>query len=330
MGMRGLHRLLLAGAAALWASAASAQMISLPPSKLIDRMTPPQAERGVPDYDPDMLAAKLGGTVRVELVFSAPDSEPVMRLLSESVDAVLVESVRRHVRILRVPCQPEGAEPARLVQEYVFRPDDGRKVLAFPLEDQAALELRRQAACLTRIVPGRIPEYPERARRLGQEGNFLVRLRFASPTLPPEFSFLAGPAHPALRDALTEFAAGYRLPCQAGEPREIDQLYQYRFHDGDRTVIKDLTLPQFLGSAASMPLPAEFDLTTMGCPFDVRITHYQPYKRNIVQQVETSRPERRSFLDWLSHIPLRLSTSQTLAVMGDTFTVRVPCSKLAL
>lgn len=328
--MGGPRRLLLAWTAALWASAASAQLISLPPSKLIDCMTPPQAERGLPEYDPAMLAAKLGGTVRVELVFAAPDREPVVRLLSESVDIAFVESVRRHVRQLRVPCQPVGAEPARLVQDYVFRPDDGRKVLAFPPEDQAAIELSRQAACLTRIVPGPGPEYPERALRLGQDGNFLVRMRFASPTTPPELSFVAGPAHRALRDALTEFVAGYRLPCQAGEPREIDLQFTFRFQDGARTVIKDMTLTQFLGNAASMPLPAEFDLTTMGCPFEVRVTHYLPYRRNIVGQVETARTERRAFLDWLSRIPLRLSPSQSLAVLGDSFTVSVPCAKLAL
>ena len=219
--MGGPRRLLLAWTAVLWASAASAQLISLPPSTLIGCMTPPPAGRGLPEHDPALMAAQVGGTVRAELVLTAPDREPVVRLLGESVDAALVESVRRPVRQLRVP-------------------------------------------------------------------------------------------------------------CQAGEPREIDPEFSARIQGAPRTVIQDMTPTQFLGNAASMPRPAEFDLTTMGCPFELRITHYLPCKRNIVGRVETARPERRVVLDWLSRIPLRLTPSETLAVLGDSFTVSVPVAKLAL
>ncbi|MDH4050363.1 MAG: hypothetical protein OEU93_02220 [Rubrivivax sp.] len=89
-------------------------------------MQPPETERGLPAWSEDLIKRKDGGVVRVELVFAAPGRAPEVRVLSQGRFDELVAAVRDHVDKLRVPCLPAGAEPARIVQAYVFRPDDGR------------------------------------------------------------------------------------------------------------------------------------------------------------------------------------------------------------
>lgn len=325
--MRAALLVLLGG---LWAVEASAQLVTVPASQAIACMTPPEAERGVPDYPAELLQAKVDGTVRVELVFAAPDAAPEVRVLDQSsAGQALVDAVRRHVARLRVPCLPAGAQPARIAQDYVFRPDDGRRVAALAPEDLDDPGRHRLAACLTRIA-GPALEYPERALRDNQEGNYLVRMRFTNAASPPEMQFLAGPMHAPLRQALKDVVAAYRLPCLDKGPVDLELIYSFRIDGNPRAVLKDMRLTQMLGSAAKMPLPASFDFNTMGCPFDLRVTHRQPHAPHVVKQLEPAHPGRRSFIDWLSRVELKLSGAQALAVLGDTFTVSVPCAKLDL
>jgi hypothetical protein len=329
-GRRLLLVLLLVLMTALGMAQAGAQQLVLPPSDALACMTPPQAARGLPEYPADHLAAKYGDTVRVELVFTSADAGPTVRALDERGKDAFYDAVLAHVRQLRVPCHPAGAEPTRIVLAYVFRPDDGRPVVALPPRDLATAERDQQAACLMRIVPDQHPEYPHTALRKDHEGKFLVHLRFADPAQPPEVRFTAGPPHKSLRDTISAFAAGYRLPCLSGAPKTIGALYDFRIDGNPRTVIEDMTLRRLLGAAASMPLPARFDFTTMACPFDLRISYFRPHARNGVQQVGVDDPQRHAFLHWLSELTLRLTPEQALQVMGDTFTVSVPCAKLDL
>jgi hypothetical protein len=202
-------------------------------------------------------------------------------------------------------------------------------VAALVPEDLDQPARHRLAVCLTRIAGPEL-EYPRRAADDGQEGNYLVRMRFTDPAAAPESRIVAGPSHGALRRALNGFVEGYRLPCMGAVPVELDLLYHFRIEGYPRTVLKDMRLTQMLGSAARMPLPVSFDFNTMGCPFDLRITHLQPHARHVVAQLEPAHPARRTFIDWLSQVELKLSAQQSLQVLGDTFTVSVPCAKLDL
>lgn len=315
--------------AALRAAQAAAE-ISPAPSEALRCMTPPESERGVPEYDELALQRKEGGLVRVDLTFTAPDRAPGVRVIEPVAPGLLVESVRKHVRRLRVPCMTSHSPPVHIVQDYLFVPNDGRKVVASTPQDSAAAERWRQAACLMRITPGVRPEYPERARRHDEEGRFLVRLRFASPTEAPQWTFVAAAPAPNLRAAVEAFLPGFRLPCQSGEPVEVDITFIFRVEGSERVVIKDQPLLTLVRSAESMQRPVYFDLKTMGCPFDVRIKYFQPFKPNRVAELEQSRPERRLFLDWLSTIKIRAPEATQLAVLGDEFTVRVPCGTVNL
>ena len=319
----------LALLAGVTARVAMAQSVTLPSSSAIACMSPAEAARGLPVYPEDLIAAKIDDTVRVELVFKAPDAAPEVRVLSESAHKSLVEAVRAHVLQLRVPCLPAGAQPARIAQDYVFRPDDGRRVAALAPEDLDEPGRRRQFACLTRIA-GPAQDYPRRALEANQEGNYLVRMRFMDAASAPEADILAGPMHPPLRQALKGFVESYRLPCLEQGPLALELVYVFRIEGNPRTVLNDMSLTRFLGAAAKMPLPASFDFNTMGCPFDLRVMHRQPHARHVVQQLEPAHPGRRTFIDWLSRVELKLSAQQSLQVLGDTFTLSVPCAKLEL
>ena len=312
------------------AGTAWAQQVSPSPSAALACMTPAAAERGAPVYPPEELKRKDGGEVRVELVFDGPQAAPRLRVLDEHhVGASFVRAVRDHVQRLRVPCMPAGAEPVRVQQTYVFRPDDGRNVVSLPPRSIESAQRAAQRDCVTRIAPPMVPAYPPAALRRDLQGNYLVRLRFASPTDPPEAEIVAGPPHSVLRRALEEFMPGYRLPCQTGEPTSVDLLFMFRIEGGARTVVNDMTLRQFVGLARSVP-PARFDFNAMGCPFDLRVTHFQPYKPHDIGQLGEARAERLDFIAWLSQVQLRLDDKTALAVLGSEFTVSVPCGTLDL
>lgn len=329
-GHRQLGSMLALLCAAAAVTPAWAQQVSPSPSAALACMTPGAAERGVPAYPPEQLERKDGATVRVELVFDGPQAAPALRRLDAAfVDEPFVQAVRDHVQRLRVPCMPAGAEPVRVQQTYVFRPDDGRNVVALPPRDVVSARRAEMHGCLRRIVPQALPEYPPAARREWLQGSYLVRLHFASPTDPPAAEIVAGPAHRELRRALEEFMPGYRLPCQQGDPISLDINFVFRLAGGERTVIHDMSLRQFLGLAREVP-PARFDLDALGCPFDLRVQHFQPYKPHVVGQLGEARPERLDFVEWLSQVQLRIDEPTALAVLGQDFTVSVPCGTLNL
>lgn len=328
------HRLaasvLVLGSVGAVVPAAHAQTVSLPPSAAIECMTPPVAARGKPVYPPEMLQRKEGGTIRVELVFTGPDAAPETRLLDKRDSySGLVDAIREHVSSLRVPCMTPDSGPVRISQTFVFRPDDGRDVVSLPARDLGDEARERTRECLTRITPEVQPEYPTGALRDDAEGRFLVRLRFPSPSAPPEVKFVAGPDHRSLRKAITDFTPGYRLPCQSGAPVELDIVFVFHIDGGARTVLRDMPLKTFLRAARSLP-PARFDFGAMGCPFDLRVSYFQPFKPSKVGQLDTAREERLDFMAWLRGIELKVDEDTALDLMGDTFTLSVPCGTLDL
>lgn len=302
----------------------------LPHSEALACLTPPPGERGVPEYDPDLVRRKDGGRIKVELVFSAPDEPPVVRVLNDNYHEDLANAVRRHVRRYRVPCLPPGGEPARLLFDFVFTPDDGRPVYGLPPQDADEAARLETLKCLTRLDARTAPEYPAQALRNDLQGLYLVRLNFSSPTTPPEPTILFGPKHASLRAGLQEFIAGYRLPCMGAAPFSTIIEFIFRIEGGERFVMRDMTLQRLLGTAMRYTRPVTFDLNAMGCPFDVRMRIMQPYLANSVAQVGERRTEREPLLRWLSEMHFNISADSKLNVIGKPFTVSVPCGKVVL
>ncbi len=293
-------------------------------------LTPPPAERGRPEYPPDELERRDGGRVRIELVFTAPDRAPRMRLLEDVVNGNFVAAVRRHIGVLRVPCMLPGTEPVRLVQTYSFVPNDGRTVMASMARSADRSERDAHFKCLTRIVPGDHPEYPMLALRREAQGKFFARMTFASPTSPPSVSFAAGPEDRSLRQSIEDYALGFRMPCMAGEPVSLLTLYSFILVGGERTRLKDQPLVSYLRNARDLQLPVFFDFNTMGCPFDLRLRYWAPHQHNDVREIETSLPERSAFIDWLATIALKFDEKTNTEVLGESMTLSVPCGKLDL
>jgi len=325
------HRLVAAIVALIAPWAALAAEPALAPSSALSCLSPPLEQRGTPDYPEDLYKRKDGGTVHVELKFTAPDKPPkVKRLGNEPVNSDLIDAVEAYAERLRLPCLGAGDAPVTLRQEYVFIPNDGRKVVSSTPTDLADADRRTQLACLTRQEGGAKPDYPASALRRGSEGNVFLRMRFTAPDQAPQVTVHATVQDAALRREVADFVAGYRLPCLKDAALDVDFLFKFKIMGSARTVLKDVTLISLLRGVKDYPKPAFFDLDAMGCPFDVRLTYRRPHVPNLIQELESTNPARRAFLDWLTLITLALSESVNNQVLGDTMTVHVPCGKIDL
>jgi hypothetical protein len=320
-------------AALLLPMAAQAQVSepTLTPSAALQCLTPPAAERGKLAYPEDALQRKDGGTVSVELRFTGPDAAPGVRVLNDdqAYDA-LKAAVRRHVGQYRVPCMKEGDPPVLLRQDFVFTPNDGRKVVATTPSDAGDEERREQMRCLVQTGQRKVPEYPWLALQNDVQGNLLVRMRFSAPDRPPQMEVLAGTKKGSLRDSVEQFVAGYRLPCLKGPELSVNTLFMFRIDGGARSFLKDMPLRDFISVTTNHPLPAYFDLNAMACPFELRVQYMQPHEPNKIGELDGPVAARKPFLDWLSRLTLNAPEKTNTELLGNEFTLSVPCGKVDL
>jgi hypothetical protein len=311
--------------------AAWGQDTALAPSPALECMTPSTEARNRLQYPPEMLERRDEGTIEVELTFKAADEPPQTRFIDPDDQAFdgLKDAVRKHVRGFRVPCLAAGSPPVKMRQTYVFVANDGRKAVASEPVDESTQHRRALGACLTHVNQRPRPEYPTYARRFDEQGPVVVTITFTRPDGPPELKVLAAAAK-SLQKAVTEHIEGLRLPCYDGQPVTFSQIYQFKLDGAARTLIADTTLARLLASAKQPLEPVYFDFGTMGCPFDLRIHYTRPHLRNGVMQLDNAHPERQPLMDWLSRLTLNLNDKTNTAVVGDWFTVHVPCGTLDL
>lgn len=307
---------------------------TLAPSAALACLTLPQDAPPQPGYPAQLLERKSGGTLQVELLFTGPDKKPVVKVTShktiEGFDQ-FTEVLVRHTEKYRLPCMGATDAPVTLRREYVFDPLGPDKVMASAPIDAADAARRKQMACLTHIDgPGAKVQYPRLARLNGAEGNLLVQLRFTAPDAPPTVQIVAAPRSPYLKNAAIQFSEGYRVPCLESGPLEIDHIFSFALEGSARLLLRDAPLQTLLDAAKSYPKPAFFDLNKMACPFDLRITYLQPWRKNRVAELNQSNPERKPLLDWLAGIVLNLDERESQAVLGDRFKVSVPCGSIDL
>jgi len=282
-------------------------------------------------YPPRLLERKDHGTVEAELTFHGPENMPDVEILNERLAPEgLVYAVRRHVRHLRLPCMGADARPVVIRQSFVFTPNDGRKVVSSTPRDQADEERGRQLKCMKHVRGQDRPEYPRGAIRDEDQGSFYVKLRFMAPDLPPEVEMLAASPYPRLESAVRKHLADLRLPCLKDGPISVTQLYSFVLDGGERTLLKDRTLKQLVSQAQTVQRGVYFDLSTMSCPFAVRLTYWQPHAKNRVDELEDPVPARLPFLDWLTGLILKLPADMNTHVLGQTITVQIPCGVVDL
>lgn len=325
-----LATLLLTSLAALAGVArAQAPDVQLAPSRVVECMTPVAAKRGQPVYPQVAANRGEGGAVLVELVFAGIDIEPEVKVLASRGNAELVDAVKSHVAVLRVPCAEAADLPVRLRQQYLFKPEG---VVWTTPADVADSSRGRVLKCLVPPEGKRSPEYPLWARRQEVQGNVLAKMRFTAPDRPPEISVYAASLGTQRLAELTirPWVESWRLPCIEGAAVESIVSFVFRL-DKDVFGFRNVSFLQFLRMAKNLEQPgASFDTQTMGCPFDVRLNYLQPHFPNRLGQVGEPDPTRRTLLDWLSTLELNLAKNQQDAVLGDTVNLTVPCIKIDL
>lgn len=324
----------LALALAASACCAVAQQTTLQPSPALQCLT--QGDAGQPLlYPEEMLQRKDGGTVAVELRFAGPDQAPNVTISDQDrPSAVLVDAVRAHVRRFRVPCMAANDPTVLIRQDYVFVPNDGRKVVTTTPTDPLQAARGDFWACLSHVDGEKKPDYPYRALVPGgkaeEQGNVYVSLKFLAPDQPPVLTLLTAVPGRALRGAVAQYANGLRLPCMGAEPVAFSVLYTFQIVDGSRLLLPDLSLKALLAAASNLRGGVYFDLNALGCPFDVRLTYFRPHGPNTLRQLEPAMPARQAFLDWLCGLTLNLPERANTSVLGQTITVQVPCGTVNL
>lgn len=314
---------------ALASDAAQAQEMTLAPSAALSCIARKDGKDDKLQYPQEALERKDGGTIKVDMTFSAPDHAPRVKLDSHAQSEMLDDAVEDYVKGFRLPCMPPSAEPITLHQTYIFTPNDGRKVVATNTEDAADLERAKQMGCIRNVADKDKPVYPMDARRDEAQGKYYLEMTFSSPDKAPELRWLVTGKYSSLRRSVEDYARDLRMPCQHGDPVHARILFDFKITDGERTVLRDMSLRQFVGGAKNLQ-SAYFDLNTMGCPFDLRVRYLQPHERNAVAQLETANPARQAFVDWISNIELNFTDAQLSKIMGDSFTLSVPCGSVNL
>ena len=316
------------GCVAWWALSAAASELMLAPSPATC-MSPPAAQRGTPDYPQDLWTAGTPGRVLVELIFTGPDLRPEVKILHTEGGPTFVESVRRHVRDLRLPCLESADVPARVQIDFVFKPVE-RKAVASTAVDPDRAEQERQLACVVNGA-GSAPAYPMEARRKGVQGRVLVEMRFVNADGPPEITLLARSASRDFLPSVTGWAEQFRMPCHAGRPVPTRWTLVYRLEGDERYGFKKIRLVEFLGSIRGLEtMRVNFDFNAMGCPFELRLQYLQPQRRNVVVEINEPSPLRQPFLAWLAGAELKISDRDQDAVFGDRVVLAVPCGKFDL
>ena len=326
-------RLLGAAACLLAAGAAHAQAGSeLSSSPALRCLTPASDDRVKPVYPPRLYEAKIGGSVEVELEFTAPDRRPKVRIEGRPRDE-FGDAIEDYAKQLRVPCMSAGGEPVHLRQTFDFIPNDGRKVVWTTPTDTADAARKELLKCTVK-PPAGVLRYPRDMVRQGRDGTVLTRVHFFDPKAAPTFEVLYDGGDRSFAEAVPDYIEQLRLPCMGSAPVDEDYQFVFRIEGGGsykRRVLKDLPLQTFLGAIKPIkPDSIYFDTNTMKCPFDVRLRSRQPLEVNKVEELEEDVPGRHAFLDWLAERELNLDRNAAGEVYGQSMVVHVPCVKIDL
>jgi hypothetical protein len=312
------------------ASLAMADDMKLEPSGALACLTllPEAATQVV--YPAHLLEGKTSANVEIELEFRGADRAPTVKILNKVYYSAFIDAIETYVGQLRVPCMKENQAPVTLRQTYVFDPVGGRTVRAPVALDLSDEKPKTELKCLAHTEHRLLPQYPEGAFNAKEVGNFLLQLRFFAPDQAPVADVFGLPENTHLRAAVVSYAKGLRLPCMTDGPISSSIVYVFLGARETKFVLRDTTLRTLLGNAKDLSLPAKFDFNAMNCPFEFQLTYYHPFKKNVVNELDNSHPNRRPFLAWISGLSLNLDAVDANGVLGESMTVSVPCGSLDL
>lgn len=328
-----LHACLLGGLAAVVLSAsghAGAQTLALSQSDAVACMTPAGTERGQPDYPREMIDARQGGDVEVEMIFTSPDLPPRVTVRGKTVAQNLVDSVQRHVARYRVPCLLDG-QPVTIRQVFSFVWHAAGRVNWSEPTDQEDLRRKEAWACLKRPAGDEKIVYPTHSLRRGEAGTVVLRLRFTKPDAEPAVEVLSDAGSPTLAAAAIQHTRGQRIPCLGTDALNLVQFYTFKISGATSFALKNMPLPRFVQAIDGLSRQSVyFDTREMGCPFDLVMSLRQPYASNPIKEVGEPDPRRALFLDWLRRQSLQMSAADLNRAVTSEFMLEVPCMVLNL
>jgi hypothetical protein len=298
------------------------------PSPASGCLTAIDEKQALPEYP--FVEYKQGkpGRVLVDFRFAGPTLRPEVVVVESSGGDAFVDAVKDQARNLRVPCMAADAEPVALRREYLFQPLR-QTVDAGQVMDADAARRQTLLACVK--APADTPAYPQQALRQDLQGRVIGLLTFTSQDQAPAVQLLHRPSAASLTEHLNAWIAGYRLPCFVpGQDRPLLLEVEFVFRIGDSAFgFVPITLQQFLRATTNLGLrPLAVDTTTMGCPFELRLTYRQPSLRNRVASIGPYVAAREPLLEWLRGAALDLKSQTLDSIFGDTADIAVPCARL--
>lgn len=276
-----------------------------------------------PTYPEYGLQRRMAAIVRLRLTFTSPERPPKTEVFfTNDGNEMFTEHVRAYVRAYRLPCLPEGRQLVA-TQEFTFTPFDSRKVFYGEVLDEADATPTK-VGCVSNDV-GRL--------QYRRTGNVILAIKSISMDREPEVRVLHSTGPSSVVDQAVEFGKTFRLTCpdEALSKATLRQMIQFRDAADTAYVLRDLDLLQLIRVSKNWrDKPVYFDLNTMGCPFDLHLTVYQPYDENVVGEVEKPDPNRRAFIQWLKTLSYDFPPRVMPDILGSSTRIRVPCTVLDL
>jgi hypothetical protein len=291
-------------------------------------LTPAASERGSPEYPPRQLAMRNGAKVVAEMTFDTKDGPPSLKLPIEKLNGNLEEftgAVEEYAKRYRLPCLDKGK--VTLTQTFNFIADS-RKIVTGSPEDTT--DSMAASGCQA-IPPSGKPAFPVTAASSG--GAVFLELKFEQAEAAPQLRVIYNGRSPGLAQSAASWAKGYRLRCAKALVKPIVATQKHIFFGTDTNLyaLKDLGFVDFLRSVQRSDLTgARFDFNTMSCPFDLRVTLFQPYDPNRVVELESHDANRQPLLDWMSRLKFVFKGDSERYLIGESLNVTVPCMVLDL
>ena len=274
-------------------------------------------------YPPELAERKLGALIRVRITFASAGSAPSVDVFYNSGSEEFADLVRRHVLGYRLPCVEKEAKPIVMTQEFSFWPGDDRKVLYGNVWEEASAHSFKECIDFGKGKPD-----------FRGAGAVLVEMTFTSPSQGPTTRVIYQRGERSVVRSVLDVAGSYRRPCLSPteqRPVTTQQMFRFSYSGSSSYVLKDMGLKQFLGFTENLTQrKVRFDFNTMNCPFDVRVTPYQPHAMNGVDQIERYDANRREFIEWMRTLVLKIPAKAMPDVMGTPILVSVPCLVLEL
>lgn len=330
--MRQLVAALLAG---LVASAAQAEIVQVERADAASFacLTRPDSLPTYPDVD---TAAPRAGLVRLSMKFVAPGQAPEVAVLFRDASDAMVAAVQAHVLAYRLPCLAADAAPVVAVQEFSFTPARAEASPAAPpaLAVLPTPVMPSLKECLRK--PDAVPGLA--ADQKASVSNVVIEATFTSVDTEPTIQVLYASVGRKQLAAVTDYMRQHRLSCMPGGGKWaiLRRSFRYQITDAGAatTQVKfkgAVALGSFLrGIKDIQSKQAEFDFTTMACPFQVAWTLGKPALENEVVDLGRRDLNRVAFLAWLRSLEMNAPGPLFESLLGETIVIDVPCGRLSL